>query len=260
MVTVSFNSQATYTTNSTGPLNEDPNIIVNTAGPHNGDPVLRPVRLPTGDSRSKRTNNKFTISATQINLHRAKNAWNSLISNIVGHKNPIVLATEPYADNNNIIPQIHRDLTLFYYKGKDVRPRAAIAIHNQLLDKGWELTQFTTSDQVAIKLRVDGVETVIVSSYMDGRPGMAAPPKDLTRVVEYAKHNGLLPIIIGSDTNCHHYVWGNPTNDRRGDDLLDYMDCNGLSWANRGTTPTFVNSRGQSSIIDLTITNEKGST
>ena len=86
---------------------------------------------------------------------------------------------------------------------------------------------------------------------------MAAPPSELKRVVEYAKHHNL-PIIIGSDTNCHHFAWGNDYNDGRGDDLLDYMEYSSLLWSNRGTTPTFVNSRGQNSIIDLTITNNKG--
>ena len=32
----------------------------------------------------------------------------------------------------------------------------------------------------------------------------------------------------------------------------------GLSWANKGSTPTFLNSRGHNSIIDLTITNQAG--
>ena len=199
-----------------------------------------------------------SISVTQINLHKAKHTWHTLVANIVGDTFPLILATEPYADNTNTIPPVHSDLSLFYCRGGDKRPRAAIAIHNRLLEKGWELTQFTTPDLVAMKLRLDRGEIVVVSCYMDGRPEMAVPPSDLRPVVDFAKHNNL-PLVIGSDTNAHHFTWGNRYSDSRGEDLLEYMHGNNLSWSNRGTTPTFVNSRGHNSIIDLTITNDKGS-
>ena len=117
------------------------------------------------------------LPATQINLHRAKIAWPTLVASIIGDLTPLVLATEPYVDSNNIIPPIHKDLTSLYYKG-DTRPRAAIVIHNQLLDKGWELPQFTSCDQVAIKLKLGGGEVVVVSVYMDGKPGMGPAMAD----------------------------------------------------------------------------------
>ena len=47
--------------------------------------------------------------------------------------------------------------------------------------------------------------------------------------------------------------------DKRGEVLLEYLYSCDLSWANRGSKPTFVNSRGHSSVIDLTLTNNKGS-
>ena len=198
------------------------------------------------------------ISVTQINLHKAKNTWHTLVANIVGDTYPLILATEPYADTSHVIPPVHSDLTLFYKKGGDTKPRAAIAIHNKLLEKGWELTQFTTPDLVAMKLRLTKGEIVVVSCYMDGKPGMAVPPVDMGPVVDYARQHGL-PLVIGSDTNAHHFAWGNRYNDNRGEDLLEYMHGNNLAWANKGSTPTFVNSRGHNSIIDLTITNNKGS-
>jgi len=179
------------------------------------------------------------------------------VANIVGDSYPLILATEPYADTLNIIPPVHKDLTLFYKNDGESRPRAAIAIHNKLLEKGWELTQFTTPDLIAMKLRLNKGDIVVASCYMDGKPNMAIPPADLSPVVNYArKHN--LPLIVGSDTNAHHFAWGNKYCDKRGDELLDYMYGNNLTWSNKGSTPTFVNSRGHNSIIDLTITNNKG--
>jgi ribonuclease HI len=217
-------------------------------------PIIVKPQLPAG----KICKPNSSISVTQINLHKAKHTWHTLVANIVGDTSPLILATEPYADTTNTIPPVHSDLSLFYYREGDKKPRAAIAIHNRLLEKGWELTQFTTPDLVAMKLRLDKGEIVVVSCYMDGRPEMAVPPNDLRPVVDFARTNNL-PLVIGSDTNAHHFAWGNRYSDSRGDDLLEYMDGNNLSWSNRGTTPTFVNSRGHNSIIDLTITNDKGS-
>ena len=65
--------------------------------------------------------------------------------------------------------------------------------------------------------------------------------------------------IIGSDTNAQHTLWGNREFNKRGKDLIDLFNSLGLSSANKGSTPTFINSKGHESIIDLTITNSFGS-
>ena len=79
------------------------------------------------------------------------------------------------------------------------------------------------------------------------------PPKSMTELTKYAtKINA--PLIVGSDTNSHHTIWGDKNQDKRGEILMEYLDISGLSWANK---PTYVNSRGRSSVIDLIITNNK---
>ena len=195
------------------------------------------------------------IAVTQINLQRKQNAWGTLLSNIHGRRNPVILATEPYTNKNNLLPKVHKDLTPFYYKKGDVRPRAAILVHKNLEERCWELVQFTTPDQVAIKIKHDSKEFILASSYMDGT--RIVPPPELAPLVAYAdKHK--LPLIVGSDTNSHHTLWGNKETRARGEELLDFLDSCGLSWANKGSTSTFLNSRGGNSIIDLTITNDSG--
>ena len=193
------------------------------------------------------------ISVTQINLRHTKGAWGTLLSNIFARRNPIVLVTEPYVETNNLLPKVHKDLVPFYYKKGDARPRAAILIHKSLADKCWELPQFTTKDQIAIKINHDSKDIILVSSYMDGTIGNV-PPTEMTPLVDYAKQHNL-PIVISSDTNSQHCLWGNKKNNQRGEDLLDYLDSHELTWSNRGSSSTFFNTRGHSSIIDLTITN-----
>ena len=82
------------------------------------------------------------------------------------------------------------------------------------------------------------------------------PPKSVDELTKYAKQIDA-PLIVGSDTNSHHIIWGDKQQDKRGGVLLEHLSNYGLSWANKGTNPTFVNSRGHHSKIDLTITNNK---
>jgi len=119
-----------------------------------------------------------TFSVTQINLKRKFNAWKTLLVNTHGRKNPIILATEPYSNNKNLIPPINKDLTQYYYKVGDNRPRAAIVLHKNLTVKCWELTQFTTPDQVAIKIQLSSTELILAASYMDING--PAPPQETT--------------------------------------------------------------------------------
>ena len=194
-------------------------------------------------------------SVTRINLKRKFNAWITLLVNTHGRKNPIVLATEPYTNNKNIIPPISKELTEYYYKAGDIKPLAAIVIHKNLAEKSWELSQFTTPDQVAIKIQLSSTEVILAASHMDING--PAPSHETTPLAKYAiDHN--IPLIIGSDTNSQHTLWGNRFCNRRGEELLDFLSSLGLSCSNKGTTPTFLNSRGHNSIIDLTITNQLG--
>ena len=52
--------------------------------------------------------------------------------------------------------------------------------------------------------------------------------------------------------------WDNKECNKSGEELLEFLTTCGLSWANKGTRPTFLNSRGHNSIIHITITNTAG--
>ena len=209
-----------------------------------------------GQNINTTNKNQFeTYSVTQINLKRKYNAWKTLLANTHGRRNPIILATEPYTNNKNLIPPINKDLDQYYYKAGDIRPRAAIVLHKNLTVKCWELKQFTTPDQVAVKIQLSSTELILSSLYMDING--PAPPLETTPLAKFAIDNKI-PLIVGSDTNSHHTLWGNRMCNERGEELLDFLSSLGLSWANKGSTPTFLNSRGHNSVIDLTITNQAG--
>ena len=153
------------------------------------------------------------------------------------------------------MPRVHKDLMPFYLKnGK--RSRASIHIHKTLKDSTWELTQFTTRDQVAIKIRTErNKELILASAYFDGSTNFPCPPPELKPMVDYASQHKL-PLIIGVDANARHHVWGNEVTNERGEKLLDYLVANDLTWCNIGKIPTFDNGRLQS-INDLTLVNKE---
>lgn len=207
-------------------------------------------------NRVNDTKGTACLSVVQINLHKDKRAWPNLVSYIIGKKLPVILAQEPYTKPNNRIPSVHKDLIAFYHRS-DERPRASIHVHKKLKDSTWELSQFTTKDLVAIKIRTErNKELILASAYMDGSGNFPCPPNDIKPLVSFAKQQNL-PLIIGSDVNARHFLWGNTDANNRGEELLDYLTSEDLTWSNFGSAPTFDNNRWQS-IIDLTIVNKLG--
>ena len=223
----------------------------------NPPPYTHTTTIPNGVGtlRPKRVNSKGKsnhLSVTQINLKKKKNAWDTLVAFNKNNINPVILVTEPYSNTNNTIPKINPNLVPYYCSDGPTVPRAAVIIHKHLVNHSRELQQFTTPDIIALLINHEGKDIIFASSYMDITQDI--PPAQSIPLINYANSNKL-PLILGSDTNAQHTLWGNKQCNRRGEDLLDLLSNLGLNWANKGNTPTFINSRGHESIIDLTITN-----
>ena len=128
-------------------------------------------------------------------------------------KNPVILASEPYTNTNNVIPNVHKDLIPYYCNDSVIKSRAAILVHKSINNSCWEIHQFTTPDLIAIKYRHDGREVILASMYMDYNENINLPK--LANLIKYAeKHK--LPLLLGADTNSHHKLWGNKDNNARG--------------------------------------------
>ena len=172
------------------------------------------------------TNNdtNYIINVTQINLHNNKTAWDTLTNFIKRDNLPLILATEPYSYNSNNLPKVHKDLIKFYHKGgngKNNKPRAAILVHKNLEKYCWIMPEFSNRDQVVINLNINNINFIIASIYMDGRADQIVPPPSMEPLVTYAD-NKRATLIIGSDTNCRHMLWGDRLSNNRGEDLLNY--------------------------------------
>ena len=192
---------------------------------------------------------------TQINLKKRKDAWDTLVSNILHDENPIILSTEPYFNTDNTLPNINSNLVGYYDTNSSGTPRAAIIIHTSLVESCSIIKELTNPDQVAMTLDYGIGKVLLLSTYMDGLKPV--PPPGYHPAIEYSKKYDL-PVISCSDSNSHHYYWGSPPHktDKRGEILLEYFDANDLMLNNIGKRPTFVNSSGHQTHIDLTVSND----
>ncbi|XP_063891534.1 uncharacterized protein LOC135117075 [Helicoverpa armigera] len=109
-------------------------------------------------------------------------------------------------------------------------------------------------DQSAISIQQPALnmEITLASVYMP--EAEEPPPYDLARLVNHCEREGK-EVIIGTDSNAHHPLWGMDTHNDRGKTLFDYLFTTNLSLINTGSEPTFVTRRSQT-IIDLTLASE----
>ena len=245
--------------NSTGSNSASTNqsLITNfyQPGPREAQPSLKaPPSLEPADSNPKGKNYVDSIKVTQINLKRKTNAWGHLLGTLAGTKNPALLITEPPTSTDNLVTSPGKDMLSYYCKLGKSRPRAAILMHRSMESMCEELKKFTSPDTIAIKVSHGETSTIFASLYMDITQSISADTfNELSSLA-----NEKTKVYICADTNAHHVLWGNKDTNSRGEDLLDILNTCNLTWANVGKAPTFLNSSGHSSIIDLTITNDDG--
>ena len=232
-----------------------------THSPSQHSPPVIHAPHPTSVPDNKLGKNKVraifnNISVIQCNLHKAKSAWDAIANTFNTTINPMFLITEPYHDCNCAIPKVHSDLVHYHYNHGTAGPRSCISVHKSLDNACWEIKQFSSRDCMAVKIDINNKKVILAFIYMDIEDA-SFPPKPLVELEKYAKQIDA-PLIIGSDINSHHILWGDKKQDIRGEVLFEHLYSCDMSWANRGSRPTFVNSRGYSSVIDLTLTNNKG--
>ena len=114
----------------------------------------------------------------------------------------------------------------------------------------WKCPQFCAKDITVCQTKLNNCLTYLVSLYLDGKVhDFPNEFKDLIR------KKGNCDIIIGTDSNSHSTVWNCPFSDKRGELLEQFLINNNLTCLNVDNNPTFRNGSGNTSIIDLTLTN-----
>lgn len=185
----------------------------------------------------------------QVNLQHAKAASAVLVNRFTREHLDVAFIQEPYLVKNQI-----KALTgeLLYVTSTEGGPRACLLFKKGI--KYIPLLRFCSRDQATAKveLKINGVKKIIVlsSAYL---PGDNERPDSQTMkdVVEYCTQNKL-QLIIGSDANAHHTIWGSSNINKRGEYLLEYIYCHQLEILNIGDKPTFVN-RMREEVLDITL-------
>ena len=139
------------------------------------------------------------------------------------------------------------------YTSGDGRKGTAVVINNDQLDVTL-ITQLSNQDCVVVEVRSEAVKLHSVSMYFDSRKDIEEDIRQLEKVRDYTKGNGL---FIAVDSNARSKMWHDIVTNQRGEILVEFIICKDLYVMNEATeTPTFQSIRG-SSRIDLTITNSK---
>ena len=124
------------------------------------------------------------------------------------------------------------------------------------------MTHFTNRDMIAVRCNLRGQnDAILCSLYLRHEPNK--PEIELSTLIKFKElakfsNERKLALIIGADSNGHHILWNSYKSTPRGRILADLINELSLTIHNKGKNPTFVNSRGHKSIIDITLSNNKG--
>lgn len=192
------------------------------------------------------------IQFHQINLQHNKSATMELNrANVFGNNN-IFFIQEPYVYRNKI-KGINLQKSTLIADMTITNPRACILISKNC--NVFPLIQFCSRDLVAasLKIKISGSERQIIisSAYMPSEIDILPPSPELINLCNFCKTKNL-PLLIGSDANSHHLVWGSTNTNPKGEALFDFIISSNLMVLNKGKEPTFINSIIQE-VLDISL-------
>ena len=199
--------------------------------------------------------NNFPTSLTVLQLNcQKKAAVNNEVDKFINDgRADIILLQEP-AQIKGKIKNISRDNNIFVGTENDEKVRTCIITSPGL--KAFKLNQFSNRDQTTIILQTGIInERIVFSSIYMPHDSQNSPPEQITKdLINHCLRNNL-KLVICTDCNSHNEIWGSSDNNRRGEDLLDYIVTTELEICNLGNTPTFVNAiRGE--VLDITLASQ----
>jgi len=185
----------------------------------------------------------------QLNLQHCKAATATLCKHLAGSDKVVAMVQEPWINKDRILG-FGTSKALLHRGSNETGPRTCI------LTKGvtaFSLPQFGDKDITTICLTHKGrgreVQIIVASIYM---PSETDPPSaKMELLYEYCRKKNL-SLIIASDTNSHHPLWGCDIANHRGNCLCELLATTDLEVVNVGCTPTY-SAGNVSSIIDVTL-------
>lgn len=180
------------------------------------------------------------LKFAQINLHHCKKATYTYCRDLTKEHTDVSFILEPWIRGIKIhgFGQLHNRL---FYSRTGGKPRAAIHVSPNL--NAMILNQFSDADVVSVRIcrkSDEGGDFVVVSAYMPYGSAVPPPGPSIEKIVNFCKKERI-PLIIGTDSNAHHIIWGSTDVNERGEELVQYLLTTDLMVLNKGSKPTFVN-------------------
>ena len=203
-----------------------------------------------------KTKENFLTHVKQINLKKKMTASKTYLKEL--KHNEIMLIQEPYIVRNRLCykPKSHKS----FIANSTENQRSVILLPIDLAKNTIFMDKFSNKDIVTVKCHLKNNKVHMLSSvYLQHLPN--EPNIDetvlskLSNAIKYSKENNI-EHYIGIDTNGHHKSWGSMKNNRRGNLIKDFITTNDLVLQNTGQKPTFRDTKGGKSIIDLTLCNK----
>lgn len=197
-----------------------------------------------------------SIRVKQINLHHCKSAT-FLIDNAIQKaqtkkQKTIVLIQEPYIDvHTHKVLGFNTQHCNVLFLNKGTKPRTCIVATKDVPIT--VLPQFCDGDTTTVLCTsTDGNydEFVLSSSYMPGDTQERRPGKVVSELVKFCTSNKK-PLVLGSDTNSHHILWGSSNVNEYGEQLVEFLATTNLEVINHGNAPTFV-TKSRKEVLDVT--------
>ena len=192
----------------------------------------------------------FGLECWQINLHRSRAASYNLCEVTKNILSGIILIQEPWTYGGSIRSKL-RGWKLFQGNTKE-RPRAGIYVTPDITC--CLMPQFSNEDVVVVRarnVRREGDSFIFASTYMAQEE--LAPPETLKELVAFSDKEKI-PLVIGTDANAYHTIWGSTNVNPRGLELLMCRASANLYFCNVGNKPTF-RTKTREEVLDLTLTN-----
>ncbi|GBO26896.1 Retrovirus-related Pol polyprotein from type-1 retrotransposable element R1, partial [Araneus ventricosus] len=188
-------------------------------------------------------NSSPILKILQINLHKCEPAMSQLRKTAPNHQIDIILAQEPYFNNNEIkgIPERWRTWSSNNGKAAIIAPTSIKVVSLTPLD-----------NCVAVKIQLQSKPCTLISAY-------SSPLEDIEpTLLEMQDLLDSIPgesYIIGADLNGHHTSWGYNDTSPRGRAIEDMISHKHMILLNPvDAPPTFFHTNGTVGRPDLTLT------
>jgi splicing factor 45 len=164
----------------------------------------------------------------------------ALYQQLAEGKADIALIQEPWVHRGQVRGLTNHGGTI-YSIAPENNARSCIYIRN--LNNVLPLLEFCSRDATTVRITDTYGEAckelIVASAHLPYDSDEPPPTKEMRDNIDYC-HSRKKQLIIGSDANAHHTLWGSTGSNPRGESLIEFLVSLKLHILNHGNKPIFV--------------------